>query len=106
MIEQEIVDQTVQRLVKTYQPIKIYLFGSYAWGIPTEDSDLDLLIVVDHSELNDYQRAVAGHHALWGLCISKDLLVYTQKEFDKEAKDVTTLCHKVTKDGIKVYAKP
>lgn len=106
MIARELLDQAVKRLVTTYQPNTIYLFGSYAWGKPTEDSDLDLLIVVDHSDQDDYQRAVAGHHALWGLEIPKDLLVYTKKEFESEALDVTTLCHKVTKDGIKVYGKP
>ncbi|MCE5295161.1 MAG: nucleotidyltransferase domain-containing protein, partial [Chlamydiales bacterium] len=100
-----VIKQVVQRLVHTYHPLKIYLFGSYAWGTPTEDSDLDLLIVVDHSEENTYQMAVAGHRALWGLEVPKDLLVYTEKEFVKEASDVTTLCHKVTQDGITIYAK-
>jgi predicted nucleotidyltransferase len=105
MIERKTVDQAVKRLVKTYHPLAIYLFGSYAWGSPTDDSDLDLLIVIEHTEQNEYQRAVAGHHALWGLEIPKDLLVYTKTEFEKESKDVTTLCHKVTTDGIKMYAK-
>ena len=106
MIAREILNQVVKRLVKTYHPLKIYLFGSYAWGKPTEESDLDLLIVVDRSEQNEYQRAVAGHNALWGLGIPKDLLVYTKKEFETEAADVTSLCHKVTREGIEVYAKP
>ncbi len=44
MIEKKVIDEVKNRLVNTYNPIAIYLFGSYAWGIPTEDSDLDLLI--------------------------------------------------------------
>ena len=106
MIAKEVINKAINRLVKTYHPLSIYLFGSYAWGKPTDDSDLDLLIVVDHSDQNDYDRPVAGHHALWGLGIPKDLIVYTKKEFEREAQDVTTLCHKVYKDGIKVYANP
>lgn len=106
MIAREIIEKVIKRLVKTYQPITIYLFGSYAWGKPTEDSDLDLLIIVDQSDQNEYQRAVAGHHALWGLGIPKDLLVYTKTEFDQEAQDVTSLCHKISQQGVKVYAKP
>jgi len=43
MISQETIEEVKNRLVKTYDPISIYLFGSYAWGHPTEDSDLDLL---------------------------------------------------------------
>ncbi len=67
MIAREIINRAVKRLVQTYHPLKIYLFGSYAWGKPTEESDLDLLIVVDRSDQNEYQRSVAGHYALWGL---------------------------------------
>ncbi len=29
------------RIAREYRPEKIYLFGSYAWGEPHEDSDLD-----------------------------------------------------------------
>ncbi len=106
MITRKIIDQAIKRLVETYQPISIYLFGSYAWGDPTEESDLDLLIIIDHTDQNDYQRPVAGHHALWGLEIPKDLLVYTKNEFEKDSQDVTTLCYKVNKEGVKLYAKP
>ena len=35
----------VGRIVRKYKPEKIYLFGSFAWGKPTKDSDVDLLIV-------------------------------------------------------------
>ena len=31
--------------LKSTQPEKIILFGSYAYGIPTENSDLDILVV-------------------------------------------------------------
>lgn len=31
--------------IKPYKPEKIILFGSYAWGKPTPDSDVDLLII-------------------------------------------------------------
>jgi uncharacterized protein len=105
MIARQVIKKVIAQLVKTYHPLSIYLFGSYAWGSPNDDSDLDLLIVVDHTDQDVYDRPVAGHHALWGLGISKDLLVYTKKEFEKEAKDSTTLCHKIGKSGIKVYAK-
>lgn len=105
MIAKEIIDQVIQRLVKAYQPLAIYLFGSYAWGKPNNESDLDLLVVVNHSDQNEYRRAVAGHHALWGLEIPKDLLVYTKKEFEQESKDDTTLCYRINQEGVKLYEK-
>jgi Polymerase beta, Nucleotidyltransferase len=47
MINQAIIEEVKNRLIKTYNPIAIYLFGSHAWGKPDEESDLDLLIVVE-----------------------------------------------------------
>jgi len=44
------LDKIVSRLVDTYRPEKIILFGSYAYGKPNADSDLDLLIIKKSSE--------------------------------------------------------
>jgi uncharacterized protein len=105
MIKKEIIDEVKNRLVKTYNPIAIYLFGSYAWGTPTEDSDLDLLIVVDKSDEKSYNRSRPGQRALFGLCISKDLIIYTKDEFERISNDVTTLGYKIKKDGKVLYAR-
>ena len=37
---------TVNRIVRELQPDKIILFGSYAYGTPTPDSDVDLLVIM------------------------------------------------------------
>lgn len=105
MINKKVIDEVKNRLVKTYNPLAIYLFGSYAWGTPTKDSDLDLLIIVKESDEKSYKRPNSGQRALFGLGISKDLIIYTKEEFDRYATDVTTLCHKVEKDGRLIYAK-
>jgi len=105
MINKDIVDEAKRRLVETYNPIAIYVFGSYAWGNPTEDSDLDLLIVIDKSEEKSYKRPVAGHRALRGLGIAKDLIVKTKEEFDASASNVTTLIYKIKHDGELIYAR-
>jgi len=39
------INKIVKRLVDAYRPEKIILFGSYAYGVPREDSDVDLLII-------------------------------------------------------------
>lgn len=79
MIAQKIIDEVKDILVKTYNPVKIYIFGSYAWGHPTEDSDLDILVVIDHYEKDHHQTLVEGHRALVDVDVSKDLLVYSKK---------------------------
>ncbi len=105
MINQEVIDEVKKRLVKTYNPLAIYLFGSYAWGTPNEESDLDLLIIIEKSEEKSYDRPVSGHRALFGLCISKDIIIYTKAEFDRHCIDTTTLCHTIEKNGKLLYAR-
>ena len=45
-----IIDNIVSRLRRDYEPEQIILFGSYAYGNPTDESDLDLLIVKETTE--------------------------------------------------------
>jgi len=104
MINKHKVDEVKKRLVDTYKPLKIYIFGSYAWGRPTEDSDLDILVVVKDSKEKKYKRAVEGYGALFGLNVPSDILVYTEEEFDRMAKDVSSLCFKIKEEGEVVYA--
>lgn len=40
----------VQQIVERFEPQKVILFGSYADGKPTDDSDVDLLVVMDGDE--------------------------------------------------------
>ncbi|KAF5414277.1 MAG: hypothetical protein C5S38_05075 [Candidatus Methanophagaceae archaeon] len=44
---ENILSEIVEKLKSEYKPLKIILFGSYAYGNPTEDSDIDLLILKD-----------------------------------------------------------
>ena len=39
--------EMISKIVKHFHPDKVILFGSRAWGEPTEESDLDLLVVMD-----------------------------------------------------------
>jgi uncharacterized protein len=103
VIPENTIEEVKNRLIKVYDPLEIYLFGSYAWGMPTEDSDLDLLIVVETSEEKRHKRGKPGFEALWGLCISKDLMVYTKNEVEQLAADPTSLVHKILKNGKKIY---
>lgn len=45
LITQKQIQSVTRRIVQGYQPEKVILFGSYAWGKPSKDSDIDLLII-------------------------------------------------------------
>jgi uncharacterized protein len=46
MIEMHKILQLSQQIAEMFEPERIILFGSYAYGTPTEDSDIDLLVVL------------------------------------------------------------
>ncbi|MBM3889553.1 MAG: nucleotidyltransferase domain-containing protein, partial [Verrucomicrobia bacterium] len=48
------LDRIIERIVQEYHPLKIILFGSYAYGQPHEGSDVDLLIIKE--EVNPRRR--------------------------------------------------
>jgi predicted nucleotidyltransferase len=83
----------------------VILFGSYAWGEPTADSDVDLMVIVGTSRLSDYQRAVLGHRCLSGLGIAKDVIVRTREEFDRWEAVRSSLEYKVARHGKVLYER-
>ena len=48
-IPQAAIDDVVRQIVEKFKPIKIILFGSYAYGAPTQVSDVDLLVIMESS---------------------------------------------------------
>ncbi|MBN2546741.1 MAG: nucleotidyltransferase domain-containing protein [Spirochaetes bacterium] len=103
MIDKKTLEIVKNKLIQVYNPLIIYIFGSYAWGNPEEDSDLDIVVIVDKSNEIIYKRPVKGHKALFDLNISKDILVYTKVEFEKRAEHVSALCYNIKNQGIKLY---
>ena len=105
MITQDIIQEVTRRLVTIYNPLTIYLFGSYAWGNPDEESDLDLLIVVEESSEKKHKRGITGSRALRGMMLPKDIVVYTRQEFDESATHHSSLCFLAKTRGKVLYAK-
>jgi predicted nucleotidyltransferase len=102
-MDKQLIQLAVKRLAAVYDPIAIFIFGSFAWGKPGDGSDLDLLIVVDQSEEKPYKRILKGLKSLRGLKIPKDILVYTKSEFEEMVKNKASLCFKRKNEGIKAY---
>lgn len=44
------IERILRRIVQEYHPLKVILFGSYAYGTPHEDSDIDMLVIKETSE--------------------------------------------------------
>ena len=82
MVTEDQLSEIVKRIVENYKPEKIILFGSYAYGTPTEHSDLDLLIIKETS-LPRYKRGREVRKYLRKLKVAIDLIVYTNEEIRK-----------------------
>ncbi len=76
---EEQLGEVVQRIVKAFNPLRIVLFGSYAWGNPTPDSDVDLLIVMDDSD-RPARRSARVSRVLLDIPFPIDILVRTPEE--------------------------
>ena len=46
MVDEKQIAELSERIVRDFQPERIILFGSYAYGQPRPDSDVDLLVVL------------------------------------------------------------
>ena len=99
-----ILQEMVTRIVTAVDPMKIILFGSFAYGIPHKESDVDILVIMETNRPR-HKRPGVIHRALAGLLIPKDILVYTPAEVD-EWKDVSqAFVTQVLKRGVVVYDK-
>ncbi len=55
MITNDEINKISQEITANFFPDKIILFGSYAYGTPTTNSDLDLLVILPFTGKNFYK---------------------------------------------------
>jgi predicted nucleotidyltransferase len=95
------LDRVIHEIITYFQPQRIILFGSYAYGIPNEDSDLDLLVILD-TPLNETEQAVRICQAIhydFGL----DLIVRTPRTLTKRLALGDPFLREITEKGRVLY---
>jgi hypothetical protein len=105
----KIADQLLpylQVLVEQFHPEQVILFGSYAYGEPTPDSDVDLLVVKPIQE-GRVKDKVAIRRAWWPLLIGGfplpfDLLLETPQEFGVLLTQKSGYHAEILRKGIRV----
>ena len=102
MITQEQINKVVKTIIEDYKPIKIILFGSYAYGHPTKDSDLDLLIIKD-DDVPGIQRNRRVRNILRDFSIPVDVIVKNSQEFDMLKDIIGTVVYPANKYGKVIY---
>jgi predicted nucleotidyltransferase len=81
-VTEALLEEISQRIVDRFQPQRVVLFGSYACGEPTLDSDVDLLVVMESDEPMA-RRISRVAEAAQVRFLPMDLLVYTPGEIEE-----------------------
>ncbi|MHB8586211.1 MAG: nucleotidyltransferase domain-containing protein [Thermoplasmatota archaeon] len=95
---------SVAKIIATYRPERIVLFGSYAYGTPTDDSDVDLLIIKKTRE-RPFDRALRVRRLLRSTQrrVPMDLIVMTPGEFDQRRSQGDAFLDLIEEQGIVIH---
>jgi predicted nucleotidyltransferase len=100
------LDILTEIIAATVPVEQIYLFGSYAYGTPHQDSDLDLYVVLkDSAEIRELDAVVKIFHAI-GKVKKKpvDIIANKKSRYLKLASG-PTMERKIAREGIKIYGR-
>ncbi len=94
----------VEQIAAQFKPDKIILFGSFAYGSPKPESDVDLLVVMETPLRNSEQasqivRAIDYHFGM-------DLIVRRPKQLDERVALGDSFLREIVEKGKVVYARP
>ena len=78
-VDAGLMDKIVRQIVETISPQKVILFGSQSRGDPRPESDLDLLVIADSTQLR-YRRSAPLYGVLNDILVPMDILVYSPEE--------------------------
>jgi predicted nucleotidyltransferase len=101
-VDQADIQRYAKRIVSQFQPDKIILFGSYAYGQPTETSDVDILVVMPaRNEIDQSIRIWQTLEAPFPL----DLIVRTPKNLAWRLKEGDWFLREIMDKGKILYEK-
>jgi predicted nucleotidyltransferase len=107
-----ITESTLQQLVeqiKQFDPEKVILFGSYAYGTPNNNSDVDLFMVKNIDKQDIRQTRIAIRRSLfniiWNNRIELDLFVDSEEHINYRMNIGDKFYEELTTKGKLLYAK-
>ncbi len=102
MITPEQIESAVHAIVDAANPERIVLFGSYARGDATDDSDLDLLVI--EREVKDRAKEMVRlRRAVRPLRVPVDVLVFSADEVAKWGSQPGSALYWALREGTVVH---
>ncbi len=96
--------ELVERIARALQPEKIVLFGSYARGSATPDSDVDLLVVME-TNAPPVERYLAVSRLLRPRPFPVDILVKTPEEIRRALSEGDFFIREILEKGLILYER-
>ena len=99
--------QAIQEKIISAVPIeKLYLFGSFANGTQSEESDYDFYVVLPNDGLRPIEAVQSIYRTFRGMKRRPmDILAGTSETFNRRSKQIT-LERKIANEGVLLYEKP
>lgn len=100
MFDNTEIEAIKEQIIRLYKPEKLFLFGSQARGSASNNSDIDLCIIVD----TDNKRALLAEMYLH-IDSNRpfDLILYTPREWNQISSDSGTFAKIIAEKGIEIY---
>ena len=102
MVDRKNIQATCDDIVREFAPEKVILFGSYAYGTPTEDSDVDFLVVMAISESQTRHLAVEIRQRI-SRRFRMDLIVRSPEEIAYRVAHNDWFLREITQQGQVLY---
>ena len=98
------VDKLKEVIINTLPIEQIYLFGSYAYGTPRKDSDLDFYVVLkDEVQIRELDAVLKIRLAIVSVTNMPLDIIATKKSRYQKLIMGPTLERKIAREGIKIY---
>ncbi len=102
MVTWEDIQTTCDNIVREFTPLQVILFGSHAYGTPTEDSDVDLLVIMDIPKSEFRNKAVEIRQRIPHR-FSLDILVRSPEEIASRVSYNDWFLREITEKGNCLY---
>ena len=104
IVSQRTIRETTRQIVERFDPERIILFGSYAYGKPHSDSDVDLLVVMN-TPLKETEQAIRICQSI-PYQYALDLLVRTPETLQRRIALGDRFLQEIATQGKVLYERP
>jgi uncharacterized protein len=95
------IQNVVDQIIDLFHPQKIILFGSYAYGTPRPESDVDLLIIMDTQKSGLEQTSMICKQLKYRFGL--DLIVYTPQDLAQRLEWGDSFLKEIIQRGTTLY---